>query len=155
MISSSPLTRTAPTWSPLRSEVRIDITPMPPRPLTGNCSTGVRLPKPFSVTVITSPSSPMISEITRWPLPSLTPRTPQAVRPIARTSDSRKRIALPAEVNSMMPWLPSVMSTPINWSSSRRSTAMIPLVRGREKSTSGVFFTVPEAVAMNTKRSSA
>ena len=74
---------------------------------------------------------------------------------MARTSDSRKRIALPAEVNSMMPWLPSVMSTPMSWSSSRRSTAMIPLVRGREKSTSGVFLTVPEAVAMNTKRSAA
>ena len=114
----------------------------------------VRLPKPFSVTVITSPSSPMISEITRCFLPSLTPRTPQAVRPIARTSDSRKRIDLPAEVNSMMLCAPSVMSTPINWSSSRRSTAIMPLDRGREKSTSGVFFTVPDAVAMNTKRSS-
>ena len=102
IISSSSSTRTAPTCSPLRSETLIEITPMPPRPLIGNCSTGVRLPNPFSVTVITSPWLPMISEITRCPLPSLTPRTPHAVRPIARTSDSLKRIAFPAEVNSMM-----------------------------------------------------
>ena len=32
---------------------------------------------------------------------------------------------------------------------------MMPLERGREKSLSGVFLTVPDAVAMNTKRSSA
>ncbi len=44
MISSSGLTRTAPTCSPLRSEQLMDSTPLPPRPLVGKSSTGVRLP---------------------------------------------------------------------------------------------------------------
>ncbi len=44
----------------------------------------------------------------------------------------------------------SVMATSTSRSPSLRSTAMMPLVRGREKFVSGVFLTVPLLVAMNT-----
>jgi hypothetical protein len=45
---------------------------------------------------------------------------------------------------------PSVIATPTSRSSGARSTAMMPVVRGRENAASGVFFTVPLAVAMKT-----
>ncbi len=70
---------------------------------------------------------------------------------MGRTSVSANRTALPALENSMMSCPPSVMAAPTRKSASSRSTAMIPLGRGREKSVSGVFLTVPLAVAMNTK----
>ena len=50
-----------------------------------------------------------------------------------------------ALANSMISRLPSVSATPTSRSSSRRSTAMMPLVRGRENAASGVFLTVPLA----------
>ena len=79
------------------------------------------------------------------------PRTPRAVLPIGRTSSSSKRTALPASENSITSCLPSVMATPMRWSPSSSSAAMMPFSRGLENADSGVFFTVPIAVAMNTK----
>jgi len=89
--------------------------------------------------------------ITAWPSSSIMPRTPRALRPIGRTSPSSKRTALPASENSMTSQLPSVMATPIRKSPSSSAAAMMPALRGLEKSVSGVFFTVPRAVAMKTK----
>ncbi len=54
----------------------------------------------------------------------------------------------------MTSWLPSVIATPTSLSPGSRPTAMMPAARGRENAASGVFLTVPAAVAMNTKRSS-
>jgi len=92
----------------------------------------------------------MISEITSSPSGSRMPRTPAAVRPIGRTSSSRKRIALPPDVQSMTSRVPSVIATPTSLSPGSRPTAMMPADRGRENAESGVFLTVPVAVAMNT-----
>jgi len=92
----------------------------------------------------------MMSEITRWPGMSCMPRTPRAVRPMGRTSASRKRMAFPASLKSMTSRVPSVMAASTSSSPSRSSQAMMPLDRGREKSASGVFLTVPRAVAMRT-----
>src|SRR6185312_16045402 len=75
------------------------------------------------------------------------------VTPMGRTSSSLKRMDLPLEANSMASRLPSVMATPTRASPSFSSTAMMPLVRGREKLSSEVFFTVPSRVAMNTNLS--
>ena len=81
------------------------------------------------------------------------PRTPRAPRPMARTSDSLKRAALPELAVSRMSRLPSVMAAPTKVLSSVRPRAIRPLGRGRENWESSVFLTVPSAVAMNTKRS--
>ena len=70
---------------------------------------------------------------------------------MGRTSSSLKRMALPPLVNRITSRVPSVTATSTSWSSSRRSTAMMPEARGRENADSGVFFTVPSRVAMNTK----
>ena len=85
---------------------------------------------------------------------SLIPRTPVAKRPIARTALSAKRTTRPCEENNMISLEPSVISTPINSSSSRKFKAMIPLERGRLNSVSAIFFTIPPAVAMMTNLSS-
>ncbi len=82
------------------------------------------------------------------------PRTPAAVRPIARTSPSGKRTALPPDEQSITSRVPSVMATPTSLSPGSRPTAMMPAMRGRENAESGVFFTVPVAVAMKTNLSS-
>ncbi len=79
------------------------------------------------------------------------PRTPRAWRPIGRTSFSSNRTALPASENSITSWRPSVIAAPIRKSPGSRSTAIRPALRGLANSGSGVFFTVPLVVAMNTK----
>ena len=91
-----------------------------------------------------------ISALTRCSSLNFTPRTPAASRPIGRTSSSRKRIALPAVVNSSMSLVPSVIATPTSLSPGSSATAMMPLARGRENSASEVFLTVPRLVAMKT-----
>jgi hypothetical protein len=151
--SSVSATSTAPISLPLRSEVWMAIMPLVPRPWRVYSAIAVRLPKPFSVAVSTLCSSPLATsiEITLWPGSSIMPRTPRASRPIGRTSSSAKRTALPASENSITSYSPSVMATPIRWSPSSRSTAMMPALRGLAKADSGVFLTVPPIVAMNTK----
>ena len=86
------------------------------------------------------------------PSPSLMPRTPAASRPIGRTSSSWKRIALPPLEHRMISRcaVGDRRRRPADRPSSR-STAMMPLARGRENAVSGVFLTVPWLVAMNTK----
>ena len=91
----------------------------------------------------------MISKaITSWPSATRMPRTPAAVRPIGRTSDSWKRMALPELAHSMMSHSPSVMATSTSRSPSWSSIARMPAVRGRENESSEVFLTVPSLVAM-------
>ena len=91
-----------------------------------------------------------MSEITRWLAPKRMPRTPLAVRPMARTSDSLKRAALPALEHNITSLVPLVMAAPISVLSSSKSSAISPLGRGRENCSRAVFLTVPLAVAMNT-----
>ena len=151
MTSSPSSTRSAPTTSPLRAVALIAMSPCPPRPWTRNSSTGVRFPKPLAVTDSTCPAPPAtMSEMTRSSLPSRIPRTPREVRPMARTSCSRNRIALPPFEKSMTSRSPSVRSAPARESPSSRCTAMIPALRGRENASSRVFLTTPPRVAMTT-----
>ncbi len=92
--------------------------------------------------------------MTLAPSPNFMPRTPRAVRPITRTSLSLKRIALPMLLNNIISCSPSVRAVPTNSSSSSKSTAIMPLARGREKSFSFTRFTIELRVAINTMRSS-
>ena len=78
------------------------------------------------------------------------PLTPIAVLPTERTSDSLKRIDLPAEENKRMSCSPAVISTPTNLSSSLNSIAMMPPFLGLEKFVREVFLQVPELVTINT-----
>ncbi|MNG25871.1 hypothetical protein D3C84_1107820 [compost metagenome] len=67
---------------------------------------------------------------------------------MVRTMLSAKRITLPALENSMTSLAPSVMAAAISVSPSSRRRAIRPLERGLVNWISGVFFTVPKAVAM-------
>src|SRR5690606_10304921 len=60
------------------------------------------------------------------------PRTPVAVRPIGRTLDSLKRIALPERKASTISLVPLVKQASINWSPSLIFIALIPFARGLE-----------------------
>ena len=152
MISSLSVTCTAPTTAPLRLLVCMAITPWPPRPYWGNSSVLVRLPYPFSLTVrICLPSAGMINAIMLKPSAMRIPRTPLAVLPMGRTSLSAKRIALPLLLTSITSLLPSVIAVPTSSSPSSSSMALRPTLRWRAKLSRAVFFTVPLAVAMNTK----
>ena len=82
--------------------------------------------------------------------PICMPRTPRDERPMARTSCSRNRIALPPLEMSMISRSPSVSTTPARESPSSRCTAMMPALRGRENAESAVFLTIPPRVAMKT-----
>ena len=126
------------------------MSPFPPRPWSRNSSTAVRFPKPFSVTDSTCPELATMREMTRSSSPSCIPRTPREVRPMARTSRSPNRIALPPLEKSMMSRSPSVSTTPARESPSSRCTAMMPALRGRENAASSVFLTIPPRVAMKT-----
>ena len=66
---------------------------------------------------------------------------------MARTLPSSKRIALPLEESSMTWSLPEVIWAPTRRSSSSRSMAIRPTLRGRENCSRLVRFTVPLAVA--------
>ena len=100
---------------------------MVPRPFVGYSSMRVRLPKPFSVTTSRSWSSRAISTaITSSPLRSFMPATPDATRPIGRTSPSENRTAWPLRDTMRTSSLPSVRRTPISSSPSRILSAMMP-----------------------------
>src|SRR3990167_7995046 len=115
MISSSTLTSVAATTLPLRAEVLIAIMPCVPRPWRVYSTIGLRLPKPFSVAVSTlcCSFSATSNEITCCLAASFMPRTPRDARPVARTSFSSKRTALPPFENNITSCLPSVTATPI------------------------------------------
>ena len=70
------------------------------------------------------------------------------VRPTARTVLSLKRIALPSRAAIMISALPLVSLASNNWSPSRITIALTPLVRGREYASSAVFLIVPSLVHM-------
>ena len=80
------------------------------------------------------------------------PRTPLAVRPITRASFSSKRIALPLEANSITSCSPLVIRADTSLSPSSSPIAMRPLERILANCDSSTRFTVPLAVAKNTKR---
>ena len=69
---------------------------------------------------------------------------------MARTSDSLNRTALPALDTSITSCVPSVTATPTSVLPSSSSSARSPAARSRANCFSGVFFTVPLAVAMKT-----
>ncbi len=79
------------------------------------------------------------------------PRTPQAERPIERTPDSWKRIALPELAIRTTSFSPSVKPTPINESPDFNSIAIFPLVRCRLNSVNTTFLTIPCCVAIKIK----
>ena len=157
IISSSGFTLVARTSSPLRALVLIAITPPPPRPCLLNSSTKVRLPKPFSQAIRISRTSSSITtnDLINSSVAKRIPRTPLAVRPIARASFSSKRIALPLEANSITSWLPLVMRALTNLSPSSKPTAIKPFERILANCFSSTRFTVPLAVAKNTNGGSA
>ena len=82
------------------------------------------------------------------PSASRMPRTPAALRPIDRTSLSRKRMHWPRRDARKISRQPSVYTTPISSSSSARLIALRPTFRTFRKSSIGVFFTTPRFVAM-------
>ena len=131
------------------------ITPCVPRPFFGNSATSVRLPKPRSLAVRMSPwPSITIRLRTSSPWARRMPRTPVAVRPMARTLPSSKLTALPLLANSMMSHSPSVSAAPTSASPSSRLIAILPRDSRNANSVNAVFFTVPWAVAKNTNLSS-
>ena len=85
---------------------------------------------------------------------SLIPRTPRAVLPMARTSDSLNRITFPPLPNNITSLEPSVTEAPTNVLPSSSSIAIRPVLRCLENSIREVFFTVPFEVAMNMNWSS-
>src|ERR1700675_3447450 len=68
------------------------------------------------------------------------PFTPPALRPIGRTSVSRKRIAWPSWLARKIICLPSVSLAPMSSSVPSRLMAMIPVERGLENSVSVDFY---------------
>ena len=102
-------------------------TPFAPRTLAV-LVTGVRLPKPFSVTTSSSWSSRATS-IARTSLPfplMFIPRTPPVARPIARASASAKRTARPSLETMRISSPASTRRTATSSSSSRMLIAMMP-----------------------------
>src|SRR5713226_1515167 len=83
------------------------------------------------------------------PLPSLMPITPCVSRPIARTSFSLNRIALPRAVAMMMSSEPVVGVTQLSSSPSWRLIAINPLRRTFAYSASAVFFIYPFLVTIS------
>src|SRR5258708_4205453 len=75
--------------------------------------------------------------------------TPCAVRPMARTSCSWKRMALPWRLARMMSCVPSVMAASIISSPSSRSMALMPPRRGLPYAESSVFLMAPWRVALD------
>jgi hypothetical protein len=141
----SSVTCTAPHQRPLRFDVWIAITPWPPRPVAAG---NPRDRRALAVAVLGGGQDmALVEDDQRDHLlvigPRRMPRTPAAVRPMGARRILAKRMPLPAGAEQHDVALPSVIATSTRRSSSRRSTAMMPLVRGRENADSGVFLTVP------------
>ena len=123
--------------------------PLPPRPCTLNWLSSVRLPRPFSVTVSTSPPfCTRIISITMSPSPSLIERTPMPPLPVARTSLSRKRMHLPLRDAMMNSSSPLLISTEISSSPSRTVCSTSPPLRIFMHSAIRVFLMRPSRVAV-------
>ncbi len=78
------------------------------------------------------------------------PRTPRAVRPMGRTSDSSKRMASPSCVAMKMRFVPSVSITSSSSSPSSTLTALMPFERMLRNSDSSVFLMTPLRVTITT-----
>ena len=126
--SSPSSTMSVPTTGPFSSVSLMPITPRPARCLQGNSSTGVRLPYPSSVTCSrAAPGRVRAQPTTRSPsCLNFRPSTPAAARPMARTSDSAKRMVWPSREDSITSWRPLVGMTATSSSSSFSLTAMSP-----------------------------
>jgi hypothetical protein len=125
-------------------------TPLAPREVLRYSLTGVRLPKPFSVTTSISWSSRATSIArTSLPLPVMfIPRTPPVARPIARASASSKRTASPSLETMRISSPGSTRRTATSSSSSRMLIAMMPsALIGVLYSPNSVFLMTPFFVA--------
>src|SRR5690606_22254048 len=106
-------------------------------------------PYPFSETTNTDTSglSTLIMPTTSsLACANVIPRTPVAVRPIGRTLDSLKRIALPERKAITISLVPLVKQASINWSPSLIFIALIPFARRLAYGSSDVFLLVPRLV---------
>ncbi len=108
---------------------------------------------PYPVSVTETKVAEVASETTSIPImqsspSSIIPRTPRAVRPIARASDSLNRIDLPLRLAIRISMEPSVRRAAIRLSPSSIVSAMMPPWRGFEYAIRSVFFTVPFWVAV-------
>ena len=120
-----------------------------------NSFISVLFPYPFSVAIKISSLSSLLLVIILITLLSFSiviPLTPEALLPTQVTSDSLKRIALPALENNIICFSPLVIDTSIKLSPSLRFIAINPDDLGLEKSESLVFLITPLLVAINTKR---
>ena len=150
-MSSPSRTCSMPTTVPLRPAVLMSMIPFPARPWSRYSSSGVRLPKPRSVTVrICAPSCTTSAAMTASPSSTSMPRTPAAPRPMGRTSSSLKRIAMPSLVAIITSRWPSVRRAVMTSSPSSRPTAWIPPARGCEYASSSVFLILPWRVTKRT-----
>src|SRR5467141_2674211 len=148
--SSGSLTTRIAASLPTRSVTLSVNTPWPARWCIGYSATGVRLPYPRSVMTRTSPPGVAVAlPTTVSPLPSLMPITPCVSRPMARTSFSLNRIALPRAVAMRMSSEPVVGVTQFSSSPSWRLIAIRPLRRTLAYSASAVFLIYPFLVTIN------
>src|SRR4029453_11201405 len=139
----------APASSPVFRVREWPMTPFPPRPFVGYSFSGVRLPYPCCVALLSpSPAEAGPTAMTSSPWPRRIPITPAVARPIGRTRASLNRIVWPFRDTRMISSLPLVRSTSIISSPGFRFTAVRP-VRGGSSSGSGAFFTIPRLVAKN------
>ena len=123
--------------------------PLPPRPCSANWLSSVRLPRPFSVTVRTSPSLiTRIMSMTTSPSSRRIERTPMPPRPVARTLLSRKRMHLPLRDAMMNSSSPQLISTEISSSPSRTVCSTRPPFRIFMHSAMRVFLMRPSRVAV-------
>ncbi len=129
--SSLSPTMTTPSTSPVLGVTRMLMMPLPPRDWSRYWSTGVRLPKPCSATVSSSPRSWAVTTppTTTSPERRLMPLTPEAVRPMDRMSAQLKRMAWPLRVARITSALVSTTRTMISSSPSRRFRARMPVDR--------------------------
>ena len=95
------------------------------------------------------PSTTVAMPATASPLPSLIPITPCVSRPMARTSVSLKRIALPSSVAMITSSDPVVGVTQSSSSPSWRLMAIKPLRRTLAYSAIAVFLMYPFLVTMS------
>ena len=150
--SSSASTQATPATLPFLSLAWMLIIPSPPRDCTRYSPSSVRLPYPFSVTVRSvAPGRTTVIATTSSPARSAMPRTPRAVRPMERTSDCGKRMAIPARVPMKISPCPSVSSAPTTASSGSTPMAMMPPDRTCRKALRSTRLTTPRRVPMATK----
>ena len=140
---------------PVLDVTAIVLIPLPPRPWTLYSFILVFLPIPFSDTTNSSKTFILTRLLSKILIPttssvdlSLIARTPEAVRPIARTSFSLNLIDCPMEVVIMMSLLPAVGWTHSSISSSFNFRAIRPDLRTFLKSSNFVFLILPLLVTI-------